>query len=747
MANIAISALPSGTAVTADDLLLYVDSPSGTSSTRQITVSNFTTSLQNLLVASGINGFNNAVSGTLPVQDIIAGTGILVSSSSGIFIITNALCASGSIANQNSNNVNITGGTIVGITDLAIADGGTGSSTASGARTNLGLGSIATQDASGVMISGGSISGIVLIVNSGTITNITDLAIADGGTGSSSASGARTNLGLGTMAVQNSGSVSITGGSISGITDLAIADGGTGASSASAARSNLGLGTMATQNASGVLITGGSIAGITWTGSIVTSGLTCTGGSITNITDLAIADGGTGASSASGARNNLGIGTLGTQDAFNVDITGGSITGVYINLPTGTIVGGSGITVARSGISFVISTASGDVSPALSGLTDVTITSVVSGNILVYNGNKWVNNTILAGSGISVSRSGVSFIIATSGTASVALSGLTDVTISSPVSGNILAYNGNKWVNSGVNVNISGSLSSLIVDNLKIDNSSISGISASYSVNGNSNGAIIIEPNSTGPLQGSYNGNARGAYATDWQRSRSANDQVAAGAYSVICGGQDNIIEYGAGFAGVYCVIGGGYNNTISDNNYPDHASIGGGGENTINNSYCTIPGGYRAKTNLYGELSHAAGYFTNRGDAQKSTLVLRGTTINATQTELSLDGSTSWADLPANSVWTYVANISALRNNAGTYDAGAGFIIRGCVRSDNSSIVYNVGSSIIDSFKDAAMSSTDALISSSYANRFSILVTGLSSFDVRWVATVELSQVSYGTP
>ena len=221
----------------------------------------------------------------------------------------------GSMAQQNQGAVNIVGGTIQGLSaPVPLASGGTGGDTAANARISLGLqsgattvvGTMATQDANAVQISGGNIAGLN-----------NPIPVESGGTGGINPAAARTNLGLGTISTQSatnvnlSGVIIITGGQISAL-DVAIpiSAGGTGGNTAATARTALGLqsgavtnvGTMSTQNASSVAITGGIINGIT---------------------PLLVNSGGTGGNSASQARQNLAAVWTETNIITTGGITGG----------------------------------------------------------------------------------------------------------------------------------------------------------------------------------------------------------------------------------------------------------------------------------------------------------------------------------------------------------------------------------------------------------------------------------------
>ena len=319
-------------------------------------------------------------------QRTLTGTSaeITVSNGDGVsgnptFSLPSALTLTGkTITGGTYVNAAITSGTVTGITDLAVADGGTGASSASGARTNLGLvigTDVQAYDAELAALAGLTSAADTLpyFTGSGTAAVTTLTSFARSLIDDADAATARTTLGL------------VIGTNVQAYSSDLAALAGFSASTGIAARTSAGTWALraVTGTANKIDVTNGDgVSGsptITISSSYVGQNSITTLGTITTGvwtgTAIAVANGGTGATTASGARTNLGL-VIGTDvQAYDAELAAlAGLTSAADKLPYFTGSGTAAVTTLTSYIRTLLDDTDAATARATLGVSDTACT-------------------------------------------------------------------------------------------------------------------------------------------------------------------------------------------------------------------------------------------------------------------------------------------------------------------------------------------------------------------------------------
>lgn len=155
---------------------------------------------------------------------------------------------------------------------------------------------------------------------------------------------------------------------------------------------------------------------------------------------------------------------------------------------------------------------------------------------------------------------------------------------------------------------------------------------------------------------------------------------------------------------------------------------------------------GTRARANEIGKYVYANGRFATSGDVQTGTNILRASTTDATATVLTSNaaaaGTTNQVILPNNSAYAFTGIIVARQQAAGG-TASAAWKVEGLIRREGTAGTTTLVASTVTAISNVP-GWTLALSANTTNGGLAITATGAAATNIRWVATIETSEVTY---
>ena len=289
----------------------------------------------------------------------------------------------------------------------------------------------------------------------------------------------------------------------------------------------------------------------------------------------------------------------------------------------------------------------------------------------------------------------------------------------------------------GAGTDATGNSSLAVGYNSQATGSKSTAIMNSYA-SGESSFAAVIDNNTSSYGAGNYSNIAMGANA----KATSGGSTVAIGAGTVASGNF-------AAAVGANCEATNGGSAFGRGSDATGGYSLALGASNLASQFY-SVAIGNNAKSEIKGKLAYGSGRFTTNGDVQAGTFILRMASTSATAVTLTSDGSatadtTNQVVLPNNSAYSFSGTIIARQQAAGGSNY-ASWEIKGALLRDANAASTVLGNGIVNKLYATAGASAwaVALTADTTNGGLKVEVTGAAATNIRWVATVNTSEVTY---